>query len=224
VEAVKIDGNEKNMNIDRNKSKLSTIALILVLTISTTLAILPIAAAKGTVCYLGAIPNPVGINQQVLLHVGILDQLPSPDQSWLGLSVTITDPEGGTSTISDIKTDSTGGTGVAFIPDKVGLYTLVAHFPEQVQRGTTYLASDSPPVELEVLAEAVPVYPGHSLPSNYWTRPIDAQLREWSAITGSWPNVPRNLYAPYNDGPETAHILWTKPKNYGLKSLWTTEQ
>ncbi len=204
------------MNIERNKSKLSTIALILVLAISATLAILPIAAAqKGTVCYLGAIPNPVGVNQQVLLHVGITDQLPSTDQSWLGLSITITDPEGGTSTISDIKTDSTGGTGVAFIPDKVGLYTLVAHFPEQVQRGTTYLASDSPPVELEVLAEEVPVYPGHSLPSNYWTRPIDAQLREWSAITGSWPNVPRNLYAPYNDGPETAHILWTKPLTTG---------
>jgi len=205
----------KNMNIDRNKSKLSTIALILVLAISTTLAILPIAAAKGTVCYLGAIPNPVGKGQQVLLHVGILDQLPSTDQSWLGLSVSITDPEGGTSTISDIKTDSTGGTGVSFYPDKVGIYTLVAHFPEQVQRGTTYLASDSPPVELEVLAEAVPVYPGHSLPTNYWTRPIDAQLREWSAITGSWPNTPRNLYAPYNDGPETAHILWTKPLTQG---------
>jgi len=204
------------MNIDRNKSKLSTIALILVFAISATLAALPsVAAQKGTVCYLGAIPNPVGVNQQVLLHVGITDQLPSTDQSWLGLSITITDPEGGVSTISDIKTDSTGGTGVALIPDKVGLYTLVAHFPEQVQRGTTYLASDSPPVELEVLAEEVPVYPGHSLPSNYWTRPIDAQLREWSAITGSWPNTPRNLYAPYNDGPETAHILWTTPMTQG---------
>ena len=203
------------MNIDRSKSKLSTIALVLVFAISATLATLPIAAAKGTVCYLGAIPNPVGVNQQVLLHVGITDQLPSTDQSWLGLSVTVTDPEGGQSTISDIKTDSTGGTGVSFIPDKVGIYTLVAHFPEQVQRGTTYLASDSPLVELEVLAEEVPVYPGHSLPSNYWTRPIDAQLREWSAITGSWPNAPRNLYAPYNDGPETAHILWTKPMTQG---------
>jgi outer membrane protein assembly factor BamB len=203
------------MNIIRNKSKLSTIALILVLAISTTLAILPTAAAKGTVCYLGAIPNPVGKDQQVLLHVGITDQLPSTTQSWLDLSITITDPEGIQSTISGIKTDSTGGTGVSFTPDKVGLYTLVAHFPEQVQRGTTYLASDSPPVELEVLAEKVPVYPGHSLPTNYWTRPIDAQLREWSAITGSWPNVPRNLYAPYNDGPETAHILWTKPLTQG---------
>jgi hypothetical protein len=205
----------KNMNFNRNKSKLSTIALILLLAISTTLTILPIVAAKGTVCYLGAIPNPVGKDQQVLLHVGITDQLPSTDQKWLGLSIKITDPEGTVSTIENIDTDSTGGTGVSFYPDKVGTYTLVAHFPEQVQRGTTYLASDSPEVKLEVQAEKVPVYPGHSLPSNYWTRPIDAQLREWSAITGSWPNIPRNLYAPYNDGPETAHILWTKPMTQG---------
>jgi len=203
------------MNIDRNKSKLSTIALILVLAISATLFTLPFVSAKGTVCYLGVIPNPVGKDQTVLLHVGITDQLPSTDQSWLGLSVTITDPEGTVTTISDIKTDSTGGTGVTFTPDKVGIYTLVAHFPEQVQRGTTYTASDSPPVQLEVLEEEIPVYPGHSMPSNYWTRPIDAQLREWSAITGSWPNIPRNLYAPYNDGPETAHILWTKPLTQG---------
>jgi hypothetical protein len=206
----------KNMNVERNKSKLSTIALILVLAISATLIALPIAAAqKGTVCYLGAIPNPVGKGQQVLLHVGITDQLPSTDQFWSDLSITITDPEGTVSKIENIKTDPTGGTGVSFYPDKVGLYTLVAHFPEQTMRGTTYLASDSPPLKLEVQAEKVPVYPGHSLPSNYWTRPIDAQLREWSAITGSWPNIPRNLYAPYNDGPETAHILWTKPMTQG---------
>jgi len=206
------------MNIDRNKSKLSTVALILVLAISATLATLSTAAAqnqKQTVCYLGVMPNPVGVNQQVLLHVGITDPLSSVEQGWEGLSVTITDPEGTQSTIEPIRTDSTGGTGVSFIPDKVGIYTLQAHFPAQDFRGRTYLASDSPIVELEVLAEAIPVYPGHSLPSNYWTRPIDAQLREWSAITGSWPNVPWNLYAPYNDGPETAHILWTKPLTQG---------
>jgi hypothetical protein len=208
----------KNMNIDRNKSKLSTIALILLLTISATLFALTSVYAqsgKATVCYLGVIPNPVGKGQTVLLHVGITDALSSPELGWEGLSVTIERPDGHTDTISDIRTDATGGTGKTYTPDMVGTYTLVAHFPEQELRGTTYLASDSPPVELEVLAEEVPVYPGHSLPSNYWTRPIDAQLREWSAITGSWPNIPTNLYAPYNDGPETAHILWTKPLTQG---------
>ncbi|MGD9131891.1 MAG: PQQ-binding-like beta-propeller repeat protein, partial [Candidatus Bathyarchaeota archaeon] len=208
----------KNMNIDRNRTKLSTIALILLLAISATLVTLTSVYAqdgKATVCYLGAIPNPVGKDQQVLLHVGITDALPSPEQKWVDMSVTITDPEGGTTTISNIETDSTGGTGVPFTPDKVGTYTLVANFPEQVQRGTTYLASHSPEVQLEVQEETIEVYPGHSLPDNYWTRPIDAQLREWSKITGSWPLIATNLYAPYNDGPETAHILWTKVLTQG---------
>ncbi len=208
----------KNMKIDRNKSKLSTIALILVLTISATLFTLTSVYAqsgKATVCYLGAIPNPVGRGQTVLMHVGITDALGSPELGWEGMSITITDPEGGVTTISDIRTDSTGGTGRTFEPDMVGTYTLQAHFPEQEQRGTTYLASHSPEVQLEVQEEAIPVYPGHSLPDNYWTRPIDAQLREWSSITGSWPLIPTNLYAPYNDGPETAHILWTKVLTQG---------
>jgi outer membrane protein assembly factor BamB len=205
----------KNMNINRNRSKLSTVALILVLALSATLATLPTAAAKMTVCYLGVIPNPVGVNQQVLLHVGITDALSSVEQGWEGLTVTVKDPEGIESTLGPIRTDSTGGTGKDFTPDKVGTYILQAHFPEQTFRNTAYAASDSPIVELEVLDEEVPVYPGHSLPSNYWTRPVDAQLREWSAITASWPNIPRNLYAPYNDGPETAHILWAKVLTQG---------
>ena len=212
------------------KTKLSTVALILVLAVSATLATLPVAAAqiqtKATVCYLGAMPNPVGVNQDVLLHVGITDTRSSVELGWEGMTITVVDPEGAKSTINVGKTDSTGGTGMGFTPDKVGTYTLTAHFPEQTitvapfffgdPYEMTYFASDSPPVELEVLPEDIQYYPGHSLPSNYWTRPIDSQLREWKSIAGSWPHIPRNLYAPYNEyAPETAHILWTKPLTSG---------
>jgi len=213
----------------KTKSKLSTIALILVLTISAMLVALPSAAAqaqtKATVCYLGAMPNPIGKGQPVLLHVGITDYLSSTEMGWEGLTVTVTDPEGGVSTLGPIRTDSTGGTGKMFYPDKVGTYTLQAHFPEQTVPyqpffapfpvDLTSLASDSEELKLVVQEEAIEYYPGHSLPSEYWTRPIDAQLREWSAISASWPTIPRNMYAPYNDGPETAHILWTKPLTTG---------
>ena len=205
------------------KTKLSTIALILVLAVSATLVTLPVAAAqtqtKETYCFIGVTPNPVGVNQQVLLHVGIPDALSSAEQGYEGLTITITDPEGIQSTISDIRTDSTGGTGVSFWPDKVGNYTLQGHFPTQTKTFTswfgggsydlTYLASDSPLVELEVLPEDIEYYPGHSLPTEYWTRPIDAQLRDWYTITASWLYDPENRYITNNDGPETAHILWT---------------
>lgn len=49
------------------------------------------------------------------------------------------------------------------------------------------------------------------LPSEYWTRPINSQLREWGSIGGNWLTTPNNRYAPFNDGPETPHILWTNP-------------
>jgi outer membrane protein assembly factor BamB len=212
------------MNIDRSKSKLSTIALILLLTISATLVALPAAVAqdqsKATVCYLGVNRNPVGINQPVLLHVGITDYLSSVEMGFEDLSISIIDPEGIESTIPDIRTDSTGGTGRMFTPTKVGKYILQAHFPTQTRLvspffygqpyNLTYLASDSEVVELVVQAEPIPYYPGHSIPSEYWTRPINSQLREWSAVSGSWVRDPDNLYAPYNElAPDTAHILWT---------------
>ena len=46
---------------------------------------------------------------------------------------------------------------------------------------------------------------------NTGVRPIDSQLREWWSIAGSWVSAPDNLFAPYNDAPESAHILWTRP-------------
>jgi len=223
----------KKMNINRSKSKLSTIALILLLTISATLVALPAATAQGapeqmTYAFIGAMPNPVGVTQPVLLHVGITDYLSSAEMGWEGLTVTIVDPEGIETSIGPIRTDSTGGTGRMFTPMKVGTYILRTHFPTQTvpvqaffspfPHDVTYLASVSDPLELVVQADSIPYYPGHSLPEEYWTRPIDAQLREWNVIAGSW--LETNARAPEvktgnDDAPETAHILWTTPLAIG---------
>ena len=227
----------------RGKTKHFTIALILVLTISASLVALPEVAAqagtKKTFAYIGAVPNPVGVNQQVLLHIGITENLYNVAQGWEWLSVTIERPDGVTETIEDIRTDSTGGTTRDYTPNQVGKYYIQTHFPEQVTTankragsmfttsvpvGTVMLASESPVLELVVQEEQIAYYPGQPLPNQYWTRPIDAQLREWSRIAGSWvwgsgtfggTDIP-NRYAPYNDdAPESAHILWTHPFTIG---------
>jgi hypothetical protein len=217
------------MKISVNKSKISTIAFILLLAISAIIVALPSVSAqqtKTTFPYLGVIPNPVGVNQPVLLHVGITDPRSNQALGWEGMTITVIDPENIETTIEVPKTDSTGGTGVLWYPNKVGIYQLQSHFPAQTVMVSpfffgapyelTYLASQSEIVDVEVLAEALPYYPGHSMPSEYWTRPIDAQLREWSTVAGSWLNVPSCLYAPYNDeAPDTAHILWTTPMTTG---------
>jgi len=171
--------------------------------------------------FIGAMPNPVGVNQEVLLHVGITEQLSRVDYGWEGLTVTITRPDETTETLTDIRTDATGGTGKVYTPTMVGKYTLVTNFPAQTCVGAlspgTRIASTSEPLELVVQADKIEYYPGHSLPKEYWTRPIDAQLREWYRIAGDWPNPnPNNSFAPYNDeAPDAPHILWTKTINSG---------
>jgi hypothetical protein len=216
------------MRININKSRITTIALITILTISAIIVALPSVSAQQTKTvypYLGVIPNPVGVNQPVLLHVGITESRSRQDLGWEGMTVTVIDPENVESILPVPKTDSTGGTGITWYPDKVGTYHLYSTFHEQdilvtpfffgQPYNATYLEADSAVVDVEVLAEARPYYPGHSTPNEYWTRPIDAQLREWSVVSASWLNTPPNMYSPYNDGPETAHILWTTPMTTG---------
>ena len=214
------------------KSKFAIISLILMLTIYPILLTFPSVSGqqstKQTYCYLGAVPNPVGVNQEVLFHVGIFARLSTVGMSWEGMSITIKRPDGETDTISDITTDSTGGTGKTYWPNMAGVYTVQAFFPEQattatnfspgIPAGTVMLASSSEVLELEVQDEPIADYPGHSLPTQYWTRPIDAQLREWYTISASWLELNRFRapIVPGNDeAPDSAHILWTDPLYMG---------
>ncbi len=212
------------------------IIVITVLTLSSILTILPLTNAQTTIQtypYLGVIPNPVQVNQPVLFHIGISHQRTSVSEGWEGLSITITDPEGQVSTITDIRTDSTGGTGVQYTPTKIGTYECVGHFPENAITVTPffggepydqiYLASDTEVLELVVNNEPAQYYPGHSLPTEYWTRPINAQFYEWKDISGDWlwpagsyTMPPRAKYHAGNaDSPDAAHILWTKEYTQG---------
>jgi hypothetical protein len=169
----------------------------------------------------------------VLFHVGISHQRTSVSEGWEGLWITITDPEGEVTTIEDIRTDSTGGTGRGYTPTKVGEYQVQSHFPETTVSVTpmfggdpydqVYSASESEVITLVVQEEPIAYYPGHELPQEYWTRPINAQFYEWGEISGDWLRPagsytmpPRAKYHAGNaDAPEAAHILWTKPYTQG---------
>jgi len=211
---------------------LATVTLVLVLVISAMFVALPAVTAQDstrqTYAFIGAIPSPVTVNEEVLFHVGITQQLSSVEMGWEDLSITIERPDGETDEITDIRTDATGGTGELYTPDMVGIYYVQSHFPRQVTEegktspgiamGTMMVASDSKIIELEVVEDPIQYYPGHSLSEEYWTRPINAQFYEWVSVTGNWlkpaggytmPPIPK--YHPNNeDAPESAHILWTK--------------
>ncbi len=214
-----------------NRKTAAAIAMLLALTFTISIIALPTANAqttfrtKKTYAVVGAMPNPVGVGQSVLIWIGITDYLALYHHGWDGLTVTVTRPDNTTQTLGPFRTDSTGSTGTEYTPNMVGTYYLQTHFPAQWYNWTTapafstnvfgsiwYEASSSEKYPLIVQQEQVKPYPGSPLPSEYWTRPIDAQHREWSKISANWVTTPPNWYAPYNDdAPETPHILWAKP-------------
>jgi hypothetical protein len=212
------------------------ITLFLMVTMTISLVALPNANAAGTkktYPVIGATPNPVGVGQETLILVGITDATSSALYGWKGLTVTVTKPDKTIETLNNggpgYTTDSTGMTGVVYTPSTVGNYTLQLHFPEQltaigsggffgvtIPPNTTMLASDSIVITLVVQAERTQQQPGYPLPTEYWTRPVDDQLREWSSIDGNWLTTPPNFLAfGNNQAPQSAHILWTTPLTSG---------
>jgi hypothetical protein len=183
-----------------------------------------------------AVPDPVGLGQDVLVKFGILQQAGAVEQGWTGVTVSVVKPDNTTETLGPFRTDSTGSSFTLYTPEQIGTYYLTTHFPEQtnpvgffsyeanvfIAEGTIMEASTSPTVTLTVQQEPLTDYPGHALPTEYWTRPIDDQLREWYSISGNWVGVPdaNNNYwvsnGLYNDdAPETAHVLWANPLTTG---------
>jgi len=226
-----------------NFKKTYAILLLLALAVST-FAALPMLSVKAqaattmkTYAVCDAIPDQVGVGEQVLVKYGILTQLASVELGWTGITVTVVYPDNTSHTLGPFKTDSTGSSYTTFIPDQVGTYKFTTNFPEQtcpatffnleggnmIFAGTIMLASTSATVDLIVIQAASLNYPSHALPTDYWSRPIDSQLREWYSISGNWVRRPDNSLALYNDyAPETGHVLWAKPITTGgvTGGLW----
>jgi hypothetical protein len=133
------------------------------------------------------------------------------------------------------------GVQMSYTPSKAGNYTLQAHYPGQVLTGTNYLnptlggmnlnllgstmlPDDSDIVTLVVQEEpVVPIYQTPPLPTEFWTRPIYATNWEWGAelgsnwfgLAGSGAYDASGNVLPAGPAPNTAHIVWTKPTQFG---------
>ncbi len=209
-----------------------TIAILLLVSLAIGIfSILPAqaVASQKTYAISDAIPSTVGLGEEVLLKCGITEALQSQAYGWIGIMITVTAPDGTTQELGPFTTDSTGSTYTLFTPNQAGRYNLTTHFPEQpmpvdtfalermatVAKGTIMLASEESSY-FTVTEEPSPQYPSHALPTEYWSRPIDPQLREWAVISGNWLYRPDNSYVDFNnDAPETAHVLWANPLTTG---------
>jgi outer membrane protein assembly factor BamB len=231
------------MKFAKNKIMATMIALILMLTITIPLIALPTTNAHTpawnvtTFAFLTVGPNPVGVGQTVGVNFW-LDKVPPTanvafGERWENMTVQVTKPDGTTQTLGSFRSDDVGGAHTTYTPSAVGNYSFQMFFPGQTITGANsnpatytmnpasigdyYLPSNSSIVHLVVQQEAIPLLPVTPLPTDYWTRPINGMNPEWKSIAGDYLGVDPggNDYTPYVTGPESAHIMWTKPIAFG---------
>lgn len=233
------------MQISRNKTAATAIAIFLVLTIAATLVALPTVNAHypaWTVkvwCYATVTNSIIGVNQQEVI-VFWINALPPTAQGAYGdrwtFTIDITKPDGTKETLPPLTSDPVGGAWVAYVPTQIGNYTVVAHMLAHVVTGLpappgglfsgaatindTYGPATSDPVTFTVQQEPIQPWPEAPLPTGYWTRPINTANRNWYALAGNWlagaaQNVNATTSFGYGTGPESAHILWATPMMYG---------
>ncbi len=227
------------------KQALFSIALILLLTVSGIMAAIPTSKAQTetsplpTNAFINVSPNPAGIGQQVTLEMWLGQ--PNPTATgllggrWDGFTVLVTKPDGTTQTLGPFTANDASFAVAYYTPEQTGNYTFKFTFPGQHVTGiapltmqpiNSYYAASSFTSCLSVQQQPATSYPQTPLPTSYWTRPINSQNSLWASISGNWLSLGTNTFGstnynatgnfnPYSTGPNTAHILWTKPLEAG---------
>ena len=230
------------MSILKNKATAIAFSLLLILAMAISLVALPSANAFDpeseipTFASILAVPDPIGVGQSTHVFVWIDKVFDSAafvnEYRHHNYKVTITDPDGGTEVKTwDTVWDTTSSQGFSYSPSKVGTYTLKFEFPAEkisdydhnpssAYADYTYLAS-SAETTLTVQEEAVTDIPANPLPQEYWARPIYGENPNWFLVSSDWlgtgsPQLTQaDRYIADGVGPETSHIMWTKPLQMG---------
>ncbi|MCX8150806.1 MAG: PQQ-like beta-propeller repeat protein [Candidatus Bathyarchaeota archaeon] len=225
------------MRIKQNNFRVGT-SLILLLTLSLIATSIPLsnAADVPTYCFLTVSPNPIGVGQTLTVAFWLDKVTPNAatlyGDRWTGLMLTITKPDGTTETKGPFTLDAVATGYTFYTPTMVGKYVFQVRFPGQVINVSStvqnnYLPSQSGLVELTVQQAAIAHWQDFPLPSGYWTRPLNAELRGVASIGSYWlaagatgPHGPRAYdsmgnFQPYGKAPNTAHILWTREIAFG---------
>jgi outer membrane protein assembly factor BamB len=171
-----------------------------------------------TTAYVGVSPNPIEVNQELLVSVWLTPSIPST-QIYHNLTVEFRKPDGTIDVVGPFNSEvwGTGSYQFNYVPDQVGIWQVkFSYTGGDVIDGNTYLASTSPVQEFTVQKDPIPPWIYTELPTGYtyWGRPINAENREWSVYAGDWPqpgyNASMTYFNPYSTAPTTPHILWTR--------------
>lgn len=205
-----------NPKIQRNKA-IITVTLVLMLSVASLMACISTANAAinyPTFAFLIVSPDPIGIGQtgSAIMFLNMAPPSTQGVYSWTNFKLTMTKPDG-TTKVFTLKSDSAATAYTAFTPDAIGTYTFSFSFGgESVPNGDYYMPSTSGTKSITVQQQQTSVWTETPVPTSYWTRPINAQNREWSSISGNWLYATRtsNPVNLYTSAPESSHIIWRK--------------
>jgi hypothetical protein len=210
-----------------------------------------------TQTWISARPRIVGEGQTVLVNVWSTPAS-NAGRKLLGYHIIITKPDGTTDEFTQNSERDTAATWLEYTPDQVGEYTYKVDFPgtflpagvyndgviytdtasagagyqgtPTIYTGSTYYKpASSPTYNFTVQKDMVWSWSAAGVPTDYWTRPVPVEHREWLPIIGDWPWYgpagpdyyqlypttspywsPRSDFYPYVQGPSTSHIAWTR--------------
>ncbi len=193
--------------------------------------------------YISVAPNPVGVGQEVAIvfwaDYPLQGSTMTNDIRRHDYTLTITKPDSTTLTENwPVVDDTTGLQSYYYTPDVTGNYTATFYYA-----GETYIWNQTTTPGLDaasasyygdkftpanatatftVQTEQIPTpISGYPLPTEYWTRPIEGQNTNWYTISSNWlsvqnvSNEPLGRYQPDGTGPNSPHIMWTKPVEAG---------
>ena len=178
--------------------------------------------------FISAVPNPIGVGQTVNVQWWLTIPHPVAGQTWNNVKLTMEKPDGTTETFDNLKSDINGGAYISFTPNTIGTYKVHASFPGQWVNTTGsngytrwYIPLESKTIEVTVQEQPIGITHELPMPTEYWTRPINSENREWYLIGGNWLMGKGDKDAlafegsgnanPYSTAPNTGHIMWTKP-------------
>jgi hypothetical protein len=178
---------------------------------TTTSAIYPLAPPSGvtpnmtleTIAYISISPDPIGINQQLLVNLWMQPPLHASRAFTQSFVATFTKPDNTKVTVGPMSSFQADGTAwLEFTPDQIGTWQAkfdflgnffpAGNYTTSQSGAITYMdsafykPSTSPTITFTVQQEQVMSWPPTSLP-DFWTRPITPESRESWTIAGHFP-------------------------------------
>jgi hypothetical protein len=160
-----------------------------------------------TAAYLSVRPSLTGLGQTILVNTWLIPA-PNTDRKFLDMKITVTPPSASPTVVTIDSYPADGTSWFEWPANEVGEWTFQYEFPgcyfpagryvggdivtapaggSFYSESVYYEPSSSQEMTVTVQEDIVYSWPDLGLPTDYWTRPVPYEHREWWPIAGNWP-------------------------------------